>query len=96
MDFNCCYTRSKKPVKKSLDKPRKCAATSCITITTPDLLYKWRPVIAGTNIYRFCSDKCWAEWLLSSIQTTPLIDTSPVTPAIMPYTHLEEIPMLNI
>ena len=100
MDLNCCgCIRNKKPkvVKQCLDKIHKCANVACVNTTPTDLLYKWRPSIAGNNIYRFCSDNCWSDWLFSPIQTRPLIiDTSPVTPAITPYTRMEDIPMLDI
>ena len=98
MDFNCCgCTRSEKPKTVKQCPVHKCANVACVKTVTTELLSKWRPAIAGNNIYRFCSDSCWSDWLFSPIQTRPLfIDISCPPPAIAPYTRMEDIPMLDI
>ena len=102
MDLSCCdcSRHPKKKVKKAprTNENRKCANVQCLKITKTNELHKWRHVIAGDMLYRFCSDNCWSEWLNTDTRTSIyfMSPVSPVTPAIKPYTRLADIPLLNI
>ena len=102
MDFSCCTCsgprkRPKKKLKITPSELQGCANKECKNRTTFEKIQEWRPVIAGNHVYYFCSDQCWAKWLTMAISTRPSLDiSSPVTPAIHPYTPPVDIPMLNI
>lgn len=100
MEFPCCAcTSSRKSSKKLKTLPTdtcKCANKKCDNTTTIERLSKWRPAIAGTKVYYFCSDECWGKWLSMAIETRPILDmSSPVTPAIYPRPS-NDIPLINI
>ena len=111
--FPCCSARkseSKWPARKTIEKRAKlakkpgklkCVHLPCSNTVENVHLNEWRGAVVGDRIFRFCSDECWSQWLLTVDHQTlrsPFFKFmgSPMTPAIEPYTNTLAMPLLNI
>lgn len=105
---DCCGSekKEKKKIKHNPGALMRCAYVKCSNTILSNRLTEWKAAILGSKMYRFCCDDCWNSWLnytkcKNANQTSITAfyieaPSSPATPAIGPYTIIDDIPLLNI
>ena len=98
-------SRPGSPSQRSVSPPQTsytyCGNVSCGSLAEKETIHSWKEArIGNKQVYYFCSDECWKEWLSSPAHlgswSSPLSFSTITPPSIEGTSPPADIPMLYI